>query len=190
MKNKAFTLIELLVVIAIIGILAAVVIASLNSARDRAKSAAIKAEARQLFGLAMEHYAETGDFVSFHRVNAGAWLKNDSNTGSNGYTCSNLFSTSTTANKDKAIEICNSITSKLPTNLSGGGANNKLLIGCSNTPSPNCADPKNRFSVMVKLQDNEYQAGSNAGNWFCIGTSGNTYEGLYLISAPGCYQNP
>jgi len=54
-RNKGFTLIELLVVIAIIGILSSVVLASLNSARKKARDARRVADIKQI-QLALEMY--------------------------------------------------------------------------------------------------------------------------------------
>ncbi len=62
-KSKAFTLIELLVVIAIIGILATVVIASLNSARTKGRVAAIKSNLKNFQTQAIMYHADNGTFA-------------------------------------------------------------------------------------------------------------------------------
>ena len=56
--NKGFTLIELLVVIAIIGILSSVVLASLNSAREKSRDAKRVSDIKQL-QLALELYYDS-----------------------------------------------------------------------------------------------------------------------------------
>jgi prepilin-type N-terminal cleavage/methylation domain-containing protein len=63
-SNKAFTLIELLVVVAIIGILASVVIASLNSAREKGKIGAIKSTLKNMQSQAEITYTDTGSYAS------------------------------------------------------------------------------------------------------------------------------
>lgn len=57
-KQKGFTLIELLVVIAIIGILSSVVLASLNSARQKSRDARRVSDIKQL-QLALELYFDS-----------------------------------------------------------------------------------------------------------------------------------
>lgn len=58
--NKGFTLIELLVVIAIIGILSSVVLASLNSARNKGADAAIKSNINNARAQAALYYDTNG----------------------------------------------------------------------------------------------------------------------------------
>ncbi len=63
-NNRAFTLIELLVVVAIIGILSSVVLASLNSAREKSNVALIKSTLKQLYNQAQINFTENGSFTN------------------------------------------------------------------------------------------------------------------------------
>ncbi len=98
MKNyRGFTLIELLVVIAIIGILSAVVLASLNTSRAKGNDAAIQSDMNGIRIQAQIYYDN-----------------NNSSYGTNSYTesnCSatdNLFSDPTVASQIQGVETANS----------------------------------------------------------------------------------
>lgn len=59
-KKNGFTLIELLVVIAVIGILASVILASLNSARAKARDAKRISDIRQVQNALEMYYTDSG----------------------------------------------------------------------------------------------------------------------------------
>ena len=76
-KNKGFTLIELLVVIAIIGVLAAVILASLNSARAKARDAKrIKdiQEIRKAIDLYVDDNGNAPDMGYSNCLDSEGWL--------------------------------------------------------------------------------------------------------------------
>ena len=61
-NKRGFTLIELLVVIAIIGLLATIVLVSLNNARNKANDAKVKSDLSQIMlGIEM-HYADESSY--------------------------------------------------------------------------------------------------------------------------------
>ncbi len=68
-SRRGFTLIELLVVIAIIGLLSSVVMASLNTARVKARNAAYVSQMRQYMTAFELYYSEYGQYP----VSGGYW---------------------------------------------------------------------------------------------------------------------
>ena len=78
--KRGFTLIELLVVIAIIGILASVVLASLNSARDKGSDAAIKSTINNTRAQAELYYDDNGNTYDPGAAGSGGgWVCADGN---------------------------------------------------------------------------------------------------------------
>lgn len=73
LKNKkGFTLIELLVVVAIIGILSSVVLASLNSAREKSKISQIKLNLKNMIAEAEIVFSDDGSYSSICTNTTGA----------------------------------------------------------------------------------------------------------------------
>lgn len=73
-KNKGFTLIELLVVIAIIGLLASIVLVSVNSSREKARVAKSKTELKQFYTALEMYYDNYNTFPCFNEGSVSGCL--------------------------------------------------------------------------------------------------------------------
>ncbi len=74
--KKGFTLIEILVVIAIIGVLSSVVLASLNTARKKARDTIRMADMKTIYTMLVQYQMEYGGIprtIIYSDSNSGGW---------------------------------------------------------------------------------------------------------------------
>lgn len=94
-KNTGFTLIELLVVIAIIGILSSVVLASLNTARNKGNLAKVQAQVNGVRVAAENYYSGTNNYGTTQSSCAGPMFT-DTTSGVAAYVTESNYPSGTT----------------------------------------------------------------------------------------------
>jgi prepilin-type N-terminal cleavage/methylation domain-containing protein len=161
--KSGFTLIELLVVIAIIGVLSAIVLASLSTARTKGADSAIKASVLQFRTLMEFEYSDSGSYANLNKD----WVAADGTQP----LCQNRGYAGNYA--AKAVDICKSIVNA--TNKVGS----LFYTGVNTAGFSNSRD----YSIMARL---------SSGLYFCVGSSGRTTDQETGASwlGTGCYGNP
>ncbi|MFN3188259.1 MAG: type II secretion system protein [Candidatus Paceibacteria bacterium] len=140
-KNYGFTLIELLVVIAIIGILASVVLASLNSARDTANDSSVKSnlntvrtQAELYYQILNTYGTAEGSYYAGNCLTSGTMFRL---AGSNGTTQQRQISNGITQAIEAAYQAGNG-TRHCRTD--GNRQNYMVVIGLKSTNEYWCVD--------------------------------------------------
>lgn len=167
---RGFTLIELLIVIAIIGLLSSLILASLSSARAKAKDSTIQQSALQLRTVMVEEFASTGSYTA---------VKSGGNWKAEATTCTQAEFSGTYA--ADGYKLCGSIMRSYTSGI-GCGANCLYFI----TTSPDATD---KFSILAYLPGLSDSTG--VAQYLCVGSSGKTSIGpVNGWTGSGCWANP
>ncbi len=158
--KKGFTLIELLVVVAIIGILASVVLASLNSARSKGADAAVKSNLDTVRTQAVMYYNVYNAYRTTSSIGSGDY-------GGDCNTIGTVFqdSTGTTEGQTLSKTIAAAITGAYN---AGRGAKTCKLTSIGN-----------QYMVAVGLK-------SSSTAYWCVDSKGNSLQTASLPSGFAC----
>jgi len=161
-SKKGFTLIELLVVISIIGLLASVVLASLNTARSKARDAQRLGDLHQLQNALLLYYDKNGQYPDTAAACNG------------GGECSSAQASWNTAVNPLYVLVTQGFISKLPVDPKNTPANNALQSASSDysyyysdTSVGGNPNYRQTYDLLTRLE--------NAGNQSSCQIKGQTY---------------
>jgi prepilin-type N-terminal cleavage/methylation domain-containing protein len=140
-KSVGFTLIELLIVVAIIGVLAAVIIASLNSARGKGNDAAVQSDLRNANAQAELYYSDNTTLINSYKNVCTATIASDGALGIGTFvTAAALVSKSVVNNAVGTAGTYNTATCHVDANVTAWAAEAPITGSASASPVMWCVD--------------------------------------------------
>jgi prepilin-type N-terminal cleavage/methylation domain-containing protein len=171
---RGFTLIELLVVIAIIGILSSVIVATLHTAQLKGGDANIKSSMSEITKLYAEEYNDKGKYDELNTAGIDGLYDSYYKTVAN---CTSPAGPPLGQYATQMENICASLIQNetgCPTSGFPGYSNDACLLMRSMN--------QNTFTVTAWLPQ--------AGEYYCMGSSGRASLSTGGFTEPGCFYNP